>query len=139
MEKLAQTQWKEGMAFEAQANGHTIMMDAADASGGKNLGPRSKPLLLVALAGCTSMDVVSMLRKMKVTPDDFKVETYAESSGEHPKYYEKIKVKYIFKGENLDRKKIEKAVNLSQDKYCAVSYMLGKAAQITHEIEILDR
>lgn len=139
MKKLAQTQWKEGMAFEAEANGHTLMLDAADVSGGNDQGPRPKPLLLVALAGCTSMDVTSMLKKMKVPFTDFKVETYAQSAEEHPKYYQKILVKYIFKGKDLSREKIEKAVNLSQSKYCAVSYMLGKAAQISHEIEILDQ
>lgn len=136
MEKLAQTTWTEAMSFDAEVNGHKFAIDADEKVGGKDRGPRPKPLMLVALAGCTSMDVISILKKMRVKPDYFNVETYAESTDEHPKHYNKIKLKYIFKGKDLPKDKIEKAVNLSQDRYCGVSHMLAKAAELTHEIVI---
>ncbi len=132
----AKTSWKKEMAFEAEANGHKITLDAKEKSGGKNRGPRPKPMLLVSLAGCTSMDVISILKKMRVEPEDFQVETSGEETEDHPKHYSKIHIKYIFKGKDLPKDKLEKAVNLSQEKYCGVSHMLAKAAEITHEIEV---
>lgn len=130
--------WSGDMAFKAEANGFTLNLDADEKVGGKNTGPRPKPLLLVALGGCTGMDVVSILGKMRVVPDYFNVEIDAEQSDEHPRYYNKIHLKYFFKGENLPIEKLEKAVNLSQERYCGVNFMLGKAAEISHEIIIED-
>lgn len=134
-QKIVNT-WKDKMAFEAEVNGFKITIDADPAVGGENRGPRPKPLLLVSLAGCTSMDVISILRKMRVEPEDFRVEAEAEMTEEHPKYYNNIHLKYFFRGKDLPMDKIEKAVNLSQDRYCGVSAMLNKAANITHEIVI---
>ena len=130
--------WKELMSFEAKVNGHTFMLDADESVGGKNQGPRPKPLLLVALAGCTGMDVVAILEKMKVKFDDFSVDVSGELTEEHPKYYHKLHIEYKFKGEDLPLDKIQKAINLSQERYCGVSAMLGKAAEITHEIILED-
>jgi len=84
------------------------------------------------------MDVISILGKMRVKPDYFNVEVSGELSDEHPKYYHKINIRYIFKGKDLPLEKLEKAVNLSQDRYCGVSEMLKRAAKITHEIVIED-
>lgn len=128
--------WSGDMAFEAEVNGFRIPLDADEKVGGKNTGPRPKPLILVALAGCTGMDVVSILGKMKVIPDYFNVEVSGEMTEEHPKYYNKIHLKYIFRGNNLPMDKLEKAVILSQEKYCGVSEMLRKAAELTHEIVV---
>ncbi len=136
MKNKINTLWKEKMAFEAEVNGHKITIDAADAVGGEDRGPRPKPLLLVSLAGCTGMDVISILKKMRVNPDYFNVEVEGDLQEEFPKPYESIHIRYIFKGDDLPLSKIEKAVNLSQDRYCGVSDMLGKAAKITHEIVI---
>ena len=130
--------WKDGMAFEAEANGFKIMLDADPAVGGQEKGPRPKPLTLVALAGCTAMDVISILKKMRVEPDYFNVSTEGELSEEHPKYYTKIHIVYEFKGKDLPLDKLNKAVDLSQERYCGVSYMLGKSSELTHEIRILD-
>lgn len=130
--------WSGDMAFKADVNGFTLNLDADEKVGGKNTGPRPKPLLLVALGGCTGMDVVSILGKMRVKPDYFNVEIEGEQTEEHPKYYHKIHLKYIFKGNDLPMEKLEKAVNLSQERYCGVNAMLGKAAEITHEIVIQD-
>ena len=128
--------WSGGMAFEAEVNGFRIPLDADEKVGGNNTGPRPKPLVLVALAGCTGMDVVSILGKMKVQFDYFNVEVSGKMTEEHPKYYEKIHIKYIFRGNHLPIDKLEKAILLSQEKYCGVSVMLRKIAEITHEIVI---
>ena len=128
--------WTGDMAFDAEVNGFNIKLDAAEQVGGKNGGPRPKPLILVALGGCTGMDVVSILKKMRVEPDYFNVEVSGEMTEEHPKYYNKLHIKYVFRGNNLPMAKLEKAINLSQDRYCGVSEMLRKAAEITHEIVI---
>lgn len=128
--------WKEAMSFETTLNGHKIILDADEAVGGTDKGPRPKALLLVSLAGCTAMDVISILGKMRVQPEAFRVETDGELTEEHPKYYHKLHLRYIFKGKDLPMDKLEKAVSLSQERYCGVSAMLSKAATITHEIVI---
>jgi putative redox protein len=128
--------WNDAMSFETTLNGHKIVIDADESVGGKNRGPRPKPLLLLALAGCTAMDVTSMLGKMRVDFEDFRIDVEAELTENHPKYYNKLHLKYIFKGKDLPMEKIKKAVNLSQDNYCGVSAMLSKAAELTFEIII---
>ncbi len=128
--------WTEDMAFEATVNDHKIIIDADEAVGGKDRGPRPKPLTLVSLGGCTGMDVISILTKMRVKPDYFNVEIEGELTEEHPKYYHTIRINYIFKGKDLPMEKLEKAVNLSQDRYCGVTAMLDKAAKIEHKIII---
>jgi putative redox protein len=130
--------WQAGMAFEATVNGHNILMDTDIAGGGQDQGPRPKILLLAGLGGCTGMDVVFILSKMKIVPEKFWMEISAELSDEHPKIYNQINLTYFFKGENLDYDKLEKAVNLSKEKYCAVSAMLSKSAEIKIEIKIVD-
>ena len=126
--------WKEEMAFEVELEGHRFMIDADEQFGGKNRGPKPKPLLLSSLAGCTGMDVVSVLNKMKMPFDDFKLEVVGEMEEEHPKSYKEIVIRYIFSGKELDREKIEKSVKLSLEKYCGVHAMLGKAAKISYEL-----
>jgi putative redox protein len=130
--------WKDQMTFNANVNGFDIIIDADEKVGGRDLGPRPKPLSLASLGGCTGMDVISILGKMRVKPDFFDIEVEAEMSDEHPKYYKAIHIKYIFKGDNLPMDKIEKAVNLSQDRYCGVSYMLKQSSELTYEIVVLD-
>lgn len=130
--------WKDQMTFNAHVNGFDITLDADERVGGRDLGPRPKPLTLVSLGGCTGMDVISILGKMRVAPDYFDVEVEGQMSEEHPKYYKSIHIKYIFKGKDLPADKLEKAVTLSQDRYCGVSAMLRKSSDLTHEIVILD-
>ena len=126
--------WKENMAFDVELQGHTIKIDADEKFGGTNYGPRPKALLLSGLAGCTGMDVVSILKKMQMPWDSFSLEIEGDTTDEHPVVYNKINIKYIFTGRDLDAEKIKKAVTLSQEKYCGVSAMLGKTAEITWEI-----
>jgi len=126
------------MAFEAEINNFKILMDADESVGGENSGPRPKPLTLASLGGCTGMDVVSILKKMRIEPDYFNIEIEGELTEEHPRYYHKIHLTYQFKGVDLPMDKLEKAVNLSQDRYCGVSELLKKGAEITYQIELLN-
>jgi putative redox protein len=126
--------WTEDMSFEAEVNGHKIIIDADEKVGGKDRGPRPKPMMLLALGGCTGMDVVSILKKMRVELDGFNVDVEASMTDEHPKYYDRFTIKYIFKGKNLPMDKLEKAVNLSQERYCGVSEMLRKSSVLDHQI-----
>lgn len=128
------TQWKGDMAFESDIFGHKVTMDADPISGGKNSGPKPKPLLLAALAGCTGMDVTSLIKKMRLEIDDFSIDISGEMTDEHPKHYHSIKVIYTFTGSNLNKDKLKKAVEMSQDRYCGVSEMLRKASQLSYEI-----
>ncbi len=128
--------WDKEMSFEANVNDHKITLDADEKVGGKDRGPRPKPLSLASLGGCTGMDVISILKKMRISPDSFDVIVEGHNTDEHPKHYDKIHIKYIFRGKDLYRQKIEKAVNLSQDRYCGVTHMLKARVEITHEIII---
>ncbi|CCQ92962.1 OsmC family protein [[Clostridium] ultunense Esp] len=124
------------MGFEMELDGHNFITDASEKIGGNNLGPRPKQLLLAGLIGCTGIDVMSILRKMKVELEDLKIQVEADNTEEHPKVYENIHLTYIFKGKNLPKKNIEKAVSLSQEKYCGVTAMLKKVTSVTYDIVI---
>lgn len=137
MEHNTLLSWKGNMEFETELNGHKLTIDASPESGGADKGPRPKMLMLTALAGCTGMDVVLILKKMKVEFDEFNVRVDGTLTEEHPKYYEKMKVIYEFKGNNLSEEKLKKAVELSQDKYCGVSALYKKAIELDYEIKIL--
>ncbi len=137
MKHVIEMRWKEHMAFESEVNGHRLIVDADESVGGKNLGPRPKLLMLNALAGCTGMDVVSILKKMKVEFSYFNVVVEAELTNEHPKYYHTFKIIYQFKGVDLPLEKIKRAVSLSEEKYCGVSALYRKGAEISSEIQIL--
>ncbi len=130
--------WTGDMSFEADVNGFKLQLDADEKVGGHNKGPRPKPLTLASLGGCTGMDVISILKKMRVEPEWFNVEVDGELTEEHPKYYHKIHLTYTFKGKDLDREKLEKAVNLSQERYCGVSELLRKGSQISSEVVVVD-
>ena len=128
--------WKEEMSFESEVNGHKIVIDAVEKVGGKNRGPRPKPFMLLALAGCTSMDVISILKKMRVELDDYACEVEANETEEHPKHYDEMKIIYKFWGKDLPKDKLEKAVNLSEERYCGVSYVYNKYVKMSYEIQI---
>ncbi len=124
----------DGLCFRMEQDGHSFLLDGTERFGGRDLGPRPRNLLLSALIGCTGMDVASVLRKMKVTDYRLRITAEADSSDDHPVYFTAVRITYIFEGENLPHKKIRKAVELSQDRYCGVAYMLSKAAEIDWEI-----
>jgi putative redox protein len=133
-EHHVQADWKEGLAFDVKIGAHTITTDTVPEYGGTDSGPSPKRLLLAGLAGCTGMDVASMLGKMRMPIDSFRIDVEADQTETYPKVYDRIRIRYIFTGAELDRSKIEQAVKLSQEKYCGVSAMLEKAADISWEI-----
>ena len=135
MEHIIKCNWNNGMSFESEVNGHNIIIDAEKDFGGNNLGPRPKPLLLLALSGCTGMDVVSLLKKMKVQYDEFYIDVKGILSEEHPKYYKEIQLIYNISGQKVDKNKVDKAIRLSQEKYCGVNFMLGKSSSIIYRIK----
>lgn len=126
--------WKDTMAFEGEINGHKITIDAHEKVGGKDRGPRPKAFMLYALAGCTGMDVVSILKKMRVELVDLDIKVSGELTEEHPKQYYKMHVIYEFWGKDLPMAKLEKAVSLSEERYCGVSAVYKKVMPVTSEI-----
>ena len=136
MEHKVSTQWREGLTFESDVLGFKITMDAKPEVGGQNRGPNPKPVMLSALTGCTGMDVVSLLKKMRQKVTDFRVDASAQMTDDHPRHYGSIHINYFFKGIDLDETKIRKAVDMSLEKYCGITYMLGKTAKISYDILI---
>ena len=130
--------WLGNMAFNAHVNGHTITLDAVPEVGGEDRGPRPKPLMMVALAGCTGMDVVSILKKMRVDVEGFSVRVVGDLTEEHPKHFTKMHIIYEFKGKDLPMDKLEKAVSLSEERYCGVSVSYRKAMGVTTEIRVIE-
>ena len=128
--------WNDGMSFTAKLDGFDIIIDADENVGGKNLGPRPKGLTLLSLAGCTGMDVISILKKMRVNVDSFEVSTEASLADEHPKRFTSIKLIYELKGTDIPLDKVKKAVSLSEERYCGVSASLKPGVEITNEIRI---
>ena len=128
------TVWKENMVFESDnPSVETLFMDAPD-EGIENKGLRPKALMLSSLAGCSGLDVVSLLKKMRAEVDDFKMVVHGELTEEHPRYYHKVVIAYHFYGSDLQEDKINKAVKLSVDQYCGVMEMFRQFAKVTTEV-----
>ena len=138
MKEKINVKWKDGMSFEADIDGYKISIDSDPEFGGKSKGPKPKPLMMVALAGCTGMDLVSLMNKMRVKYDSLNVIVEGDLTEEHPKHFIKMKVIYEISGKEIDLKKVEKAVAMSKDKYCGVSYSYKKVMEMEYEIKILD-
>lgn len=138
MKHVVDMSWTDKIAFETDMDGHKVIIDASEEVGGSDLGPRPKKLMLTALAGCTGIDVVMILKKMKVEFEAFNVIVEGELTEEHPKQYNKMKIVYQFKGKDLPLAKLEKAVKLSEDKYCGVSAVYRKAMEMETEIRIVE-
>ncbi|MFT5846219.1 OsmC family protein [Psychroserpens sp.] len=129
------THWKGNLQFESDnPSGNLITMDTSPENGGYNSGVSPKAMMLSSLAGCSGLDVVSILKKMKMPFSDFRIDTYGELTDEHPKYYNKVSVEYHFYGNELDEKKIEKAVNMSIDTYCGVMEMFRRFSEVKTSI-----
>jgi len=130
--------WNNAMAFTAEVAGHRIPLDADTSVGGHNTGPMPKPLLLVSLAGCTGMDVISILQKMREPVSYFNVRVQGDLTEEHPKTYTSIKIIYEFKAsDGLKDENVSKAINLSQERYCGVSALLKKALPVEFEVQYI--
>ena len=127
----------QGIALAGKGDSkHWVVMDGPEKFSGLEAGSRPMELFLISLAGCTGMDVVSLLEKMRVKLDDFKMEVEAERAETHPKVFTKIHIEYLFFGNDIDPAKVEKAIDLSQNKYCSASAMLKKAVNITTSYKI---
>jgi putative redox protein len=130
----ATIEWEQGLAFRAHLDGFDFIIDGTPEAGGRNLGPRPKGLTLVSLAGCTGMDVISLLGKMKVKVEKFQVTATAQLAAEHPKKFLSIRVTYAFEGAGIAIEPLLKAVSLSEEKYCGVRASLLPGVAINHEI-----
>jgi len=131
--------WVDGMLMVGKSNsGHSITMDGPSEIGGENLGVRPMEMLLLGVAGCTMIDVLTTLQKMRQDLTQLETEVNAERADDHPKVFTDIHIQFIVKGNGLDSKKVEKAISLSAEKYCSASIMLGKTATITHDFEIIE-
>jgi len=134
----ARIKWIENVAFLGESgSGHSVVMDGAPDSGGRNLGFRPMEMLLLGLGGCSAFDVVMILKRGRERVTDCVVEIEAERAETDPKVFTKIVMRYIVTGHELDPKKVERAVTLSADKYCSATAIMSKTAQITHSIEIV--
>ena len=131
-------QWVKGLSFEAEVDGFKLHLDADPEFGGKGKGPKPKPLMMVALGGCTGMDIVSLLNKMRVDYQSLNIIVEGDLTEEHPKHFKKMKVIFELKGKDIDIKKVQKAVDLSKEKYCGVSYSYKEVMDLEYEIRILD-
>ena len=135
----ARVQWLDGRAFVGESgSGHAVVMDGAPEAGGRNIGVRPMEMLLLGLGGCTAFDVVMILERMreKVTALDVGLE--AERAAEDPKVFTRVKIIYKFTGRGLKPASVERAINLSAEKYCSASIMFGKTATIEHAFEIIE-
>jgi putative redox protein len=131
--------WVDGLLMVGKSDsGHTITMDGPPESGGENLGVRPMEMLLLGVAGCTMIDVVTTLKKMRQDLSHLETKINAERATDHPKVFTDIHIQFILKGQNLDEKKVDKAITLSAEKYCSASIMLGETATITHDFEVVE-
>ncbi|WP_416678821.1 OsmC family protein [Candidatus Pseudothioglobus sp. Uisw_016] len=131
--------WVDGMLMVGKSHsGHSITMDGPIEIGGENLGIRPMEMLLLGVAGCTMIDVVTTLKKMRQDLSHCETRISAERANEHPKVFTDIHIHFIIKGKDIDPKKVDKAISLSAEKYCSASIMLGKTAKITHDFEVLE-
>lgn len=130
----------KGVTFLGKSDSnHWVTMDGPESFGGSDAGTRPKELLLIALGGCTGSDVITILQKKKIKIDNFEMNISADVADEHPQVFTKINVEYVFYGKDIQEKDVERAIELSQTKYCSVTHMLNKAAEITHSFKIIQR
>lgn len=135
----AKITWVEGRTFLAESGtGHAVVMDGAPESGGRNLGPRPMEMLLIGMGGCTAFDVVMILEKGRHAVTDCQISVEAERAETDPKVFTKIHLHFRVFGKNLPMAAVERAVELSAEKYCSASIMLGKTAEIAHTIEVIE-
>jgi putative redox protein len=131
--------WVENSKFLGESgSGHTVVMDGPPESGGQNLGVRPMEMLLLGMGGCTAFDVVHILRKGRYDVRDCELQLSAERAGTDPKVFTRIHVHFVVKGKGLTDTAVQRAIELSAEKYCSASIMLGKSAEITHDYEIVE-
>ncbi|MBI2419542.1 MAG: OsmC family protein [Ignavibacteriales bacterium] len=138
-QKKAVIKQLQGITFVGKTDSnHWITMDGPEEFGGSNAGIRPKELLLVALGGCSGSDVASILQKKKIKLDNFEMNVSAEMADEHPQVFTAMHIEYVFTGKNIPVADVERAINLSQTKYCSVTKMFSKAMEVTHSYKIIE-
>ena len=136
----ATIKWLDGVSFEGGSeSGHSVVMDGAPESGGKNDGMRPMEMLLLSIGGCSSYDVVTILKKSRQDIKDCRAQITAERAENIPKVFTKIHLHFILEGKALDPSVVERTINLSATKYCSASIMLEKSVVITHDFEIVEK
>ncbi|MDY0011587.1 MAG: OsmC family protein [Rhodocyclaceae bacterium] len=131
--------WIDGMTFLAETgSGHVVTMDGAPDAGGRNLAPRPMEMLLAGAGGCSAFDVVLILKRGRHDVRDCQVKLEADRANTDPKVFTRIRMIFTVTGRQLKRDAVERAVKLSAEKYCSATIMLGKSAEITHEVEIVE-
>ncbi len=131
--------WVDGVMFVAElGSGHALVMDGAPESGGRNMGPRPMEMLLAGLGGCSSYDVVTILKKARQPIVSCVADIQAERAETIPKVFTKIHLHFTITGHKLKHAQVERAINLSAEKYCSASLMLSETAEITHDFDIID-
>ena len=139
MANTAKISWVEGALFVAESGtGHTFTMDGAEDVGGRDLGPRPMEVLLMGMGGCTAIDVVSMLKKQRQDITGVEVAMTAERASDYPKVYVNVKLIYTVRGRKLNKALVERAVTLSDEKYCSATAMFKKTAKVTHEVVLVE-
>jgi len=135
----AQVSWKNGLSFSGSADtGFSVPLGAAAEVGGEEDGFRPMELLLVGLAGCTAMDVISILQKKRQNVTSFEVKVHAERSPDHPRVFTEILIEYVVTGKGMDPVSVERAVDLSENKYCPAQAMFSKTVKISHQIKVVE-
>jgi putative redox protein len=135
----ARIKWIQDVMFLAESGtGHAVVMDGAPDAGGRNMGPRPMEMLLLGLGGCSAFDVVTILKRGREQVTDCVCEIEAERAPVDPKVFTRILLKYTVTGRGLDPHKVERAIKLSEEKYCSASIMFGKTASIEHTVQIVD-
>lgn len=135
----ARIKWIEDRVFAGQSgSGHGIVLAAGGGPDGRTVAPSPMELVLIGLGGCTAYDVVDILEKGRQQVEDCVVELEADRAEAPPKVFTRVRMRYLVTGRGLDRAKVERAVQLSADKYCSASAMIAKTAEITHEIELIE-
>ena len=133
----ARVRWLTPMGFVGESgSGHSVVMDGAPEAGGSDLGPRPMEMLLLGMGGCASFDVVHILKKARQQITDCEAQIEAERAETEPKVFTKIHLHFIVTGKNLAEKHVKRAIELSAEKYCSASIMLGKTAEVTHDYEL---
>jgi putative redox protein len=139
MSTTAKITWVDGALLVAEGgSGHTVTMDGAPDIGGRNLATRPMEVVLMGMGGCTAMDVVPMLKKQRQDIEGIEISLVAERADDHPKVFTSVKVVYTVRGRKLNRSLIERAVSLSDEKYCSATAIIKKSASVTHEVVLIE-
>ncbi len=130
---------QEGMCFDVETgSGHQLLLDAAEHNGGQDKGPRPMEMLLVALATCSGMDILAILRKKRQDITAYEVRVLGERTEDHPKIFVEIAVEHIFTGHAIRPEAVQRAIELTEERYCGASAMLGKTAKLTHTFRVVE-